>query len=1097
MNPGSKHESPSPNRPDNDTVYPVLTVSIADIDDEIASLQNSLSRLPRSRSGHIIGVQSLAMARFVRYTLSQLPVKDDLDKSILYYTEAIFLPPVSQHELEVGPTLNVAELFFYLALALLHRSSDFDQSEDIKYSIKYLRYLRGLPLDFFDVPGNDVTTSLIQALATQVMLDTVDGTQNIKEMVVLCRELLTSKSTDFPISAFKYLGRAADAEFNRGLPIHLLDKVIECLRDAVEVCPPGSYDILYALANQLSTRFVGTFSNVDYEEATALLERILDPNQPKECPESIRALASSLATAFALARSTVFKNPEYSEVSISRLRNELSSPSINATERRRLLVTESLALHSRKRFTQYSLAESLEEANSYTLQVVGLFPSSSLATSGEFWFAPEAVRETYSVTAMQQIIQNHEELLSITPPGTGRHRKCLSILADWYESKFNRTNEISDIEESIKYKRLSLDATHSSHPQGLVALASLRNILKLAFQKTRKIRYLNESITLGYDILELKNVQHVHFRVVQRLVKSLLTRAELLGQTEDRHEAIRLITMVIDNQYARGPDKFRLSCLWAILARDTSHPTTLNAYKNAMSLMKESLSFAPTVSVQHAHLVAMGEDCQTMPLHYASFQIHLGQFEEAIETLEQGRALLWSEMRGLRTPMAQLIEGDSLSAKRFAETNQELEALTISITPSGRPEMEDGVVQGRDGTDPFGRLVVKRRKLVEERDTLISQIQGRLGLEGILSTPSFATLRSAASRGPIIIINHCEWRSDILIIVHNLVHNYLPSFIPTADDFHDHANQLRDELAKARKYGLDSGEYQDALHSVLKGLYELVGEPVIKRLRVLGVPEQSRIWWCPTSVFCSLPLHAMGPIPSSGNTSEQYFSDLYIPSYTPSLSALIESRGTSPQILERPSLLLVAQPDDSLPGVKGEIKVIRALKSQVAVTDLVSSEAAPTSVVGGLRGSRFAHFACHGVLETGKPFDASFKLHGGSRLTLLDIVRSRLPDAEFAFLSCCHTAENTEESIADEALHLTAAMQHCGFRSVVKTMWEMADTDGRDLAKSFYASLFSSKDAGVPYYERSARALRDATWKLRRKRGITLERWVNFVHYGA
>ena len=55
-----------------------------------------------------------------------------------------------------------------------------------------------------------------------------------------------------------------------------------------------------------------------------------------------------------------------------------------------------------------------------------------------------------------------------------------------------------------------------------------------------------------------------------------------------------------------------------------------------------------------------------------------------------------------------------------------------------------------------------------------------------------------------------------------------------------------------------------------------------------------------------------------------------------------------------------------------------------------------------------------GVLETGKPFEASFNLHGGSRLT----VRSRLPDAEFAFLSCCHAAEITEESIVGDALHL-------------------------------------------------------------------------------
>ena len=453
-------------------------------------------------------------------------------------------------------------------------------------------------------------------------------------------------------------------------------------------------------------------------------------------------------------------------------------------------------------------------------------------------------------------------------------------------------------------------------------------------------------------------------------------------------------------------------------------------------------------------------------------------------------------MRGLRPPMAQIIEEDSPLAKKLAEINRELEALTIHLAPSGRPEMEDGVVQGGDGMDPFGRLVVKRRKLVEERGALISQIQGRPELQGILSAPSFTTLRSAASRGPVIIINHCRWRSDILIIFHNS----LPCSIPTANDFFTRAKNLSDEPAQARKpeHGLDSCKYQDALCSVLKGLYELVGEPVIKRLRVLGVPEQSRIWWCPTSVFCSLPLHAMGPIPSN-DSSEKYFSDLYIPSYTPSLSALIESRKAGPRMLDKSSLLLVARPDDSLPGVKGEIKVIRALKSRVTVTSLVSDEATPTSVVEGLRESRFAHIACHGKLEAGKPFEASFKLHGGpeARLTLLDIVQSRLPDAEFAFLSCCHTAEITEESIADEGLHLTAAMQYCGFRSVVGTMWEMADTDGRDLAKSFYESLFCEQDAGVPHYERSAHALRDATQKLRRKRGITLERWVNFVHYGA
>ena len=90
---------------------------------------------------------------------------------------------------------------------------------------------------------------------------------------------------------------------------------------------------------------------------------------------------------------------------------------------------------------------------------------------------------------------------------------------------------------------------------------------------------------------------------------------------------------------------------------------------------------------------------------------------------------------------------------------------------------------------------------------------------------------------------------------------------------------------------------------------------------------------------------------------------------------------------------------------------------------------------------------------------------------LLDIVRSRLPEAEFAFLSACHTADLTEKSIADQALHLAAAMQCCGFRSVIDTVWTTGDTDGRDLDYGLLQAGVLRQDAlkqGVRYYEITA-----------------------------
>ncbi|KAH8978017.1 hypothetical protein EDB92DRAFT_544016 [Lactarius akahatsu] len=261
---------------------------ITDIDGNIASAQNSLSLYPRSHTIHMISVYTLAMAWFNRFTLSQQ--KEDLDKSILYSTEAIFLPPIPW----AGLSLSVVQLLFRLASALLYRAMEFKQSEGVKYSIEYFRYLRGLPLESFDVSRDLVTTSLIQAFAIQVVSEAENGTQNTEDMVVLYRELLTSNSsTDFPVAVSMSLNEAVNAEFLRG-SVQSLDTVIECLRDAVNLCLPGSHLVLFSLSNTLFLRFVQTHSNDDYEEATTLLERIFDPNRPGECPDSIRDLAPSL-----------------------------------------------------------------------------------------------------------------------------------------------------------------------------------------------------------------------------------------------------------------------------------------------------------------------------------------------------------------------------------------------------------------------------------------------------------------------------------------------------------------------------------------------------------------------------------------------------------------------------------------------------------------------------------------------------------------------------------------------------------------------------------------------------------------------------------
>ncbi len=94
-------------------------------------------------------------------------------------------------------------------------------------------------------------------------------------------------------------------------------------------------------------------------------------------------------------------------------------------------------------------------------------------------------------------------------------------------------------------------------------------------------------------------------------------------------------------------------------------------------------------------------------------------------------------------------------------------------------------------------------------------------------------------------IKHPMWHMDIII----LFDNSSPSLIMTYDDFSAQANNLRGQLLSTRKKGLESDKYEDTLRFVLEEFYDLVGNPVIKKLNEMNVPEQCRIWWCPTSVF--------------------------------------------------------------------------------------------------------------------------------------------------------------------------------------------------------------------------------------------------------
>ena len=1059
----------------------------------MSSLKTSPLTSTESHPRDPIFLHDLAVECFKRHGLSG--EKDDVDKLILRLSEK-FSPPLAESGSDCIQTL------LDLTLARIHRFKEFGELRDVNPTIEHLRKLRDYSLEALNVPYHAVTTSLVEMLAAKVKEEVGDALEDINEIIDFCRDLASAISPVYLTNSSQALTRAALAAYSRGKQLEVIDQAIEYLREALGTYSSGSHQVQvsFDLSNLLTARFLVHHADENCEEAKLLLDPLTAPPSPGDPPCSYRCRAIALKKALEHAQSIASPDTGNSDATISRCRSFIDDCS--SFGNLHPIVAE-LLLPTGQTVQGFDPLQgaSAQVAHSNVDPPLCL----QLRSLGELEVNEcDIVQTASSLTDVREEIRRLEKNFDSSLLGTNCQQDCLKNLVRCYRTKISLTHDITDIKDAIKWIRRLLDVTGYRDSSRFVHLSMLGGYLFMAYNHTqtqKPVEDLNESINLHREVLGVENARLIHFTTIRRLIGCLSSRLELPGHRSDLGEIMELFASGGEDTYATDPSRFELACHWVDAARISKHDSLPIAYKNAMSLMQSSLVFAPTLPIQHDCLVEKRDLYAKTPLNFASHHISMGNLELAIETLEHGRALLWSEMHGLRTSLAdQLRTADPDLAKKIAATNKELEKLTTSTWSDG-----GGVVDGRFECDKevlqYDDLVARQQRSLKERDALISQIRDLPGFKNFLLPLPFDDLRSASSRGPVIIINHCEFRSDILIVLHDST----PSHIPTPYDFFDRANRSKVELLTARKkYGIGSENYRKTLSFVLKELYELVGRPVIERFNKpeVGVPEQSRVWWCPTSVFGHLPLHAMGPIHSSSGL--RYFSDLYITSYTPTLSALIASQKPVKPLADSdiqtppPPTLLVAQPRPFPPGAWSDEQVIRDLGLQT--TSLNPANTTLATVLDGLQRHRFACIAYDGELKPERPFEASIRFFNGGYLTLLDFVRSRHPAGEFALLPGSHTAELTEESIPDEALHLSAAVQYSGYRSVIGTLWGMGDSDsvddGQDLARAVLLSMFSGNGGEGPYYERSARALRDAVQQMRRN-GVPLVRWVNYVHYGA
>ena len=200
-----------------------------------------------------------------------------------------------------------------------------------------------------------------------------------------------------------------------------------------------------------------------------------------------------------------------------------------------------------------------------------------------------------------------------------------------------------------------------------------------------------------------------------------------------------------------------MSLLWAHLAHNLNNlESASEGYDQAIRLLPQ-VAWIGLNAVTQLKELESNSDIQTLGSDAAACMIALAQAEHhnrqhhlghAIELLDQGRSILWSQTSNFKRDLEDLREVDS--------------DLASDLDNVGKFRAQGCF---RDPKDPLSETDAQLyREYAEKWEELVHRIRGLPGFHHFLLPSPISTLQTAAAEGPVVIINSSEFRCDAVIV---------------------------------------------------------------------------------------------------------------------------------------------------------------------------------------------------------------------------------------------------------------------------------------------------------------------------------------------
>ncbi|TFK38942.1 CHAT domain-containing protein [Crucibulum laeve] len=1121
-----------------------------DLEEAIVAHRDALQILSSTHPNRAIALRNLGNALAVRFRLYSQ--RENIQEAIDLHEEALDLTPVPHPDRysSLQSLARTKELLF----------SELDDFEALDTSITLQRESLEL-LPRLHPEQSECLDSLGTSMGKRYWHSSRES--DLSEAISLHRQAVELRPPPHPErpASLINLGISLSTRFDKFGQLEDLEQAISTHQSALDLLDGSSKDVpfvLNSLANDLIKRFEQSSVYDDLDQAIIYHRQAL-AMRPLPHPDRTISL-TNLATSLRM-RHEHGGDSKYLVESISLHRETvellpLLHPSLASA-------LSSLANGLSERFDQFGDRKDLDEAILLQRRALDL-RSISTSHAGFPSLLNNLARvlhtryERFSQGQdLDEVIDLHEQALELRPAPNSDRPSSLHNLGIALKDRFHLTHELQDISKAVACHREAIKLQGATHSARASSFTSLGNVLGFRFTLLASEEDLTEAINSHRKALELMPTNNSFYpHRIFNLAGILFTRYKHSNRQEDIDEAIKLYrgsvklmppghpdvcgmysdlarALVVAHSCAETPDmslleeavavyraalgtvsaptfrRFYAASAWARYV-EGKHDSALEAYQIAISLLPAlgELDLG-LVSRQHALMARIRSD--GLACDAASCAISFGQFRKAVELVEAGRAVFWSQILKLRSPITELeVQSPELAARlrRTAASLEQGSYRDIS-TPVETSSQKIKLSMEREAAQ-FLLLSDKWKSIVDD-------VQQLPGFKKFLKPYRFSDLEKAAADIPIVVLTANKLGSAALVMNETDVqHIALPDI-----NLHD-LKRLIKRLGKAtrgrnirfpsdpkitppephvqppafRRAGrlAETPQIVDQdliIKNILASLWIAIVEPIVRLLKLKKSMSPKRLRWCPTGPFTFLPIHAAGRY-DDGDT--ECTSDYMISSYIPTISAVLPRQN----VRAAPDFKMLAVIDkETLSHTAAELENIqRHVPNDCLVAFGTSGAPAQVAdVLSHLSTVSVAHFACHGIQIPDLPLDSSLLLHDRN-LKISEIIQQPMPNASLAFLSACETAKGDEE-VPDEVLHLGSTLLFAGFSEVVATMWNISDQDGPDVADAFYGHIFQN-GSGMspnPNISRAAEALHLAVAKLRRKQ-IPFSRWIPFIHIG-